>query len=116
MASSISMKDNPTKVTDKSQFEMINKDITFDGNLMNGLIDKEIDKMQTSKGWKSLPKSVKWEKIQEYYEKDNVKDIMTLDEVKVQKDKLKKAILENKQFDVSYNTKDKCINHISDIS
>lgn len=92
-----------------------NKDTSFDANIMDGLINKEIDKMHISKGWKSLPKSVKWEKIQEYYQQDSIKDMMTSEQVQCQKEKIKIAILSNKQIDINYNTKDKTIISIPDI-
>ena len=90
-----------------------NKDTTFDKSKMDTLANEEIHKMQKSKGWKTLPKSMRWDMIQEYYERDTVRQELSVDTIHQQKEKIKKALISNKHFDVNYNAKDKIIVSIS---
>lgn len=76
---------------------------SFDNCNMGDLVDKEIQRKLSNKGWKSLPMSFKWELICKYLESDEVKSNMCLTDISKLKASLRKDVLCGKEINVKYD-------------
>jgi hypothetical protein len=70
---------------------------------MGDLVDKEIQRKLSNKGWKSLPMSFKWELICKYLESEEVKSNMCQNDISKLKASLKKDVLCGKEINVKYD-------------
>lgn len=87
------------------------EDTTFNatsGSTLDIMINNEINRT-SKKGWRLLPKSIRWDMIQSYFERDTVKETLSKKDIDIQKDKLRKALISDMHFDIDYNSKEKNI-------
>lgn len=87
----------------------------FDMNTMEGLINNEIDSVCSNKGWKMLPKSMKWDKINSYYDNEDIKSSLSTFDIKEQKDKLRKALVYDTTIKLDYDMKSRLITKIYEL-
>lgn len=142
MSASISVKqlkkEHPINVIDKSASEMYrlqnqnrnftqrekkkfspyfnyNDTNTFDITIMENLINNEIHTVCSNKGWKMLPKSMKWDAINLYFDSDIMKSSFDVSDIITQKEKLRKALIADKTIKLDYDVKNKIIIKIYDL-
>lgn len=88
-----------------TQFFNFSERIHFDKDNMNALAEKEISHMSSKKGWKSLPKSMQWELINDYFaESEKKEDVLKT---------MKKMLQNNQCIDLTYDNKARKIMNIN---
>lgn len=81
-------------------------DTTFDTHAMDDLVDKEVARMRSKKGWKGLPKSVQWELLNAHFDTDAFKAIMPPDDASTFRKNAKEALVSNNgRLAVNYDSK-----------
>lgn len=93
-------------VRNKKKYEPFfnfSENTAYDNSSMGQLVDSEIQRNLSSKGWKSLPMSFKWELICKYLDTDEVTSSMEKDDLLKLKQSLKKDVLCGKEINVKYD-------------